>query len=166
MSGSFTIEKLRRDHDIETFDCGKGPLNRFLKRFALQSEQANASRTYLGLKDGLPVGYYTLVFGQVEFEDAPERLKRGVARHPVPVMILARLAVDLSQQGRGVGAGLLKDAMLRTSQAAGIAGLRAMLVHAKDEEAQRLYEHFGFLPSATDPMHLLMPLKDILAVIG
>lgn len=166
MPHTLRIEPLRREHAVDEFDCGSEPLNRFLLRFALQNQQANASRTYVGLENTRVVGFYSLAFGQVEYSDAPLRLTKGVARHPVPVMLLARLAVDRSQQGRGRGGGLLKDAMVRTSRAAQIAGLRALLVHAKDEDAQRFYAGHGFDPSATDPHHMFLPLKDLRAIIS
>jgi GNAT superfamily N-acetyltransferase len=114
------IEKLQRIHAIDAFDCGRETLNLFLIRYAFQNQQAEASQTYLALSDEELVGYYTLVVGQVEYNDAPERLTKGLARHPVPIMLLARLAVATSWQGKGIGAGLLKDAMLRTLQAADI----------------------------------------------
>lgn len=165
MSASLSVEKLRRDHDVELFDCGKEPFNRFLIRYALQNQQMGASQTYLALQDSAVVGYYTLVFGQVAFTDAPERLRKGVAQHPIPLMVLARLAVSSDAIGRGIGAGLLKDAMLRTLQAADIAGLRALTVHAKDDEARSFYEHFDFIASPTDPMHLFVLLKDVRALL-
>ncbi len=155
------IEKLQRRHGIDTFDCGREALNRFLIRYALQNQQAEASQTYVALADEEVVGYYTLVVGQVEYNDAPERLTKGLARHPVPIMLLARLAVAVSWQGKGLGSGLLKDAMLRTVQAAEIAGIRAFAVHAKDTEAKSFYEHFDFAPSPSDPYHLFRLLKDI-----
>ena len=163
---AFQIEKLRRDHRVEGFDCGKEPLNRFLVRFALQSQLSNSAQTYLALSDAEVIGYHTLTYGDVAYDDAPERLRKGVARHPVPLMILARLAVARTWAGRGLGAGLLKDALLRTLAAAEIAGLRAFAVHAKDDEARAFYEHFDFVPSPTDPMHLFVLLKDIRTVIG
>ena len=107
------------------------------------------------------VGYYSLAVGEVSYDDAPSRLSKGLARHPVPVMLLARLAVSSGAQGQGIGAGLLKDAMLRTLQAADIAGIRALVVHAKDENARRFYENFGFIPSPTDALHLYVLVKDI-----
>lgn len=162
---SSRIEKLERSHPIDTFDCGREALNRFLIRYALQNQQAGASQTYVALVDQEIIGYYTLVVGQVEYNDAPERLTKGLAHHPVPVMLLARLAVSLSWQSKGVGAGLLKDAMLRTLQAADIAGIRAFAVHAKDNEARTFYEHFDFVPSAGDPYHLFRLLKDIRALL-
>lgn len=158
---SLRIEQLQRSHAIDTFDCGREALNRFLIRYAFQNQQAEASQTYIALADDEIAGYYTLVVGQVEYNDAPARLIKGLARHPVPIMLLARLAVAISWQGKGLGAGLLKDAMLRTLQAADIAGIRAFAVHAKDDEARAFYEHFDFLPSPSDPYHLFRLLKDL-----
>jgi len=159
------IEKLQRGHAVEGFDCGREVLNRFLIRHALQNEQAGASRTYVALADAEIAGYYTLVVGQVEHAAAPERLKKGLARHLVPIMLLARLAIATDWQGKGLGGGLMKDAMLRTLQAADIAGIRAFAVHAKDDAARAFYERFDFVPSPSDPYHLFRLLKDIRAVL-
>lgn len=155
------IEKLARTHIVDPFDCGEEALNRFLARFALPNQQANASQTYVGLAADVVIGYYTLVVSEVAYADAPDRLKKGLARHSVPLMLLARLAVGTAWKGKGVGAGLLKDAMLRTKQAAEIAGIRALAAHAKDDAARAFYEHFGFMPSPTDPLHLYILTKDI-----
>jgi GNAT superfamily N-acetyltransferase len=157
------IEKLQRGHKIDEFDCGQEALNRFLIRHALQNQQAEASQTYVALADEKIVGYYTLVVGEVAFESAHERLTKGLARHPVPIMLLARLAIVTSWQGKGLGSGLLKDAMQRTLQAADIAGIRAFAVHAKDDEAKSFYEHFGFTPLPSDAYHLFRLLKDLRA---
>lgn len=157
------IEKLQRSHSVDEFDCGREALTRFLVRYVLQNQQAGASQTYIALADDAVVGYYTLVVGQVEYAAAPERLTKGLARHPVPIMLLARLAIATSWQGKGLGSGLLKDAMHRTLQAADIAGIRAFAVHAKDDEARAFYEHFGFSPLPSDPYHLFRLLKDIRA---
>ena len=100
------------------------------------------------------------------YDDAPQRLTKGLARHPVPIVLLARLAVDRRWQNQGVGKALLKDAMLRTLQAADIAGVRALAVHAKDDEARRFYEHFDFVPSPSDPMHMFVLLKDMRKMIA
>ena len=162
---SLRIEKLQRSHAIDAFDCGREALNKFLIRFALQNQQAEASQTYVALADEEIVGYYTLVVGQIDYDDAPDRLKKGLARHPVPIMLLARLAIATTWQGKRLGAGLLKDAMLRTLQAADIAGIRAFAVHAKDDEARAFYEHFDFLPSPSDPFHLFRLLKHIRHII-
>lgn len=157
------IEKLQRSHKLDEFDCGQEALNRFLIRHARQNQQAEASQTYVALADGQVVGYYTLVVGEVAFESAHERLTKGLARHPVPIMLLARLAIVTSWQGKGLGSGLLKDAMQRTVQAADIAGIRAFAVHAKDDEAKSFYEHFGFTPLPSDAYHLFRLLKDVRA---
>jgi GNAT superfamily N-acetyltransferase len=157
----FRIEKLKRIHPVDSFDCGEVALNRFLTVFALPNQQANASQTYVGLADEVVIGYYTLVVSEVAFEHAPDRLKKGLARHPVPLMLLARLAVSNTFKGKGAGAGLIKDAMLRTKHAADIAGIRAFAAHAKDDAARAFYEHFGMLPSPTDPLHLFILTKDL-----
>ena len=102
-----------------------------------------------------------MAVGQVEYGDAPKRFTKGLARHPIPIMLLARLAVAAIWQGKGLGSGLLKDAMLRTVQAADIAGIRAFAVHAKDDEAKAFYERFDFLASPSDPYHLFRLMKDV-----
>jgi GNAT superfamily N-acetyltransferase len=163
---SFRIEKLARTHVLDGFDCGNEALNRFLLRFAFQNQQANASQTYLGLSEDKLAGFYTLVVAEVTMEDAPERVKKGLARHPIPLMLLARMGVSVAFQGRGVGKGLLKDAMLRTLAAADIAGIRAFAVHAKDHKARAFYEHFDFVPSPTDPLHLFVLIKDLRHALG
>lgn len=154
------IEKLQRRHAIDPFDCGREELNRFLKQHALQSQESGGAQTYVGLVDQTVVGYYALAVGSVEQEHAPERVKKGLAKHSIPIMLLARLAVDRHWQNRGIGAALLKDAVLRTLQAADIAGIRALVVHAKDDGARGFYERFDFHPSPSDPLHLFMLLKD------
>ncbi len=160
------IEKLGRDHRVDSFDCGEEPLNRFLIRFAWQAQLSGSSQTYLALANEAVVGYYTLVFGDISFEDAPERLRKGMARHPVPLMILARLAVSSDWIGKGIDSGLLKDAMIRTLAAADIAGLRAFAVHAKDDDARSFYQHFDFIESPSDPMHLFLLLKDVRLLVN
>jgi GNAT superfamily N-acetyltransferase len=155
------IEKLARQHAVDTFDCGREELNRYLLRYAWVSQQANAAQTYLGLAGDAVIGFYTLVVGEVAYDDAPHRLTKGLARHPVPIMLVARLAVSVEWQGKRIGAGLLKDAMLRTLAAADIGGIRALAVHAKDENARTFYQHFDFVPAPTDPFHLFVLIKDL-----
>jgi GNAT superfamily N-acetyltransferase len=159
------IEKLRREHGLDSFDCGQPDLNRWLVKYALQNQGAGAAQTYVGLVNEEVVGYYSLAVGQVEHHDAPERLGKGLARHPVPIMLLARLAVHKDWQGKGIGRALLRDAVLRTLQAADIAGIRALVVHAKDDRAREYYEQFDFVPSPTDPLHLFVLLKDLRKLI-
>jgi GNAT superfamily N-acetyltransferase len=162
----FRVEKLARQHVLDDFDCGDEALNRFLVRFAFPNQQANASQTYLGLADDQVAGFYTLVVGEVAIDDAPERLKKGLARHPIPLMLHARMGVRTHFQGRGVGKGLLKDAMLRTLAAADIAGIRAFAVHAKNDKARAFYSYFDFIPSPTDPLHLFVLVKDLRTALG
>ena len=126
----------------------------------------NSSQTYIAVSDATVVGYYTIVAGEVRHADAPERVVKGMPRHPIPLLVLARLAVHSEWQGRGVGAGLLLDALERVLQVADIVGVRALSVHAKDDSAAEFYRHFGFVRSVTDKRHLFMLIKDIRAVAG
>lgn len=155
------IEKLRREHAVEAFDCGHAELNRFLQQHAHQNQRSGGAQTYVGLMGSTVVGYYALTVGSVEQEAAPERVKKGLAKHAIPILLLARLAADRHWQKRGIGAALLKDAVLRTLQAADIAGIRALVVHAKDDAAKGFYQRFDFIPSPTDPLHLFVLLKDL-----
>ena len=154
---------LTKDHDRNSFDCGVSALNDYVKKYALQNQKKHAARTYVATRGNRIVGYYSLAYGSVSLEAAPQSVKSGLPRHPIPVILLARLAVDSTEQGSGLGTALLKDALLRTMQAAEIAGLRAMLVHAKDDSAKRFYKKFGFEESPIDAYHLFLRLSDILA---
>ena len=161
MSGPRRVEKLRREHAVVDFDCGSAQLNQYLLRYSWQNQRAGAGQTYVGLVGDVMVGFYTLAVGQVSYDNALERLTKGLARHPVPIMLLARLAVDHRWQNQGIAKALLRDAIQRTLQAADIAGIRTFAVHAKDEAAKRFYRHFDFVPSLSDPMHLFVLLKDV-----
>ena len=161
------VQKLDASHEVDAFDCGKEPLDRFLQRHALVNQKAGSAQTYVVCRREQRVaGYYSLAVGAVEHADAPGRVGKGLARHPIPVMLLARLAIDRSEHRKGLGKALLKDALLRTAQAAEIAGIRALLVHAKDDEARAWYEQFDFEPSPTDPYHLFLLMKDLRAILG
>jgi GNAT superfamily N-acetyltransferase len=153
-----TIEKLKREHQLDSFDCGKEDLNRFLERQAWNSQQAHSAQTYVLAKELAVVGYYSLAAGSVTHEGAIERAKKGLARHPIPV--------DVSLQGKKIGPALLKDALLRAASAANTIGARAILVHAKDDDAKGFYEHFNFEPSPSDPYHLMLIMKDLLRIVG
>jgi GNAT superfamily N-acetyltransferase len=159
-------EKLLRDHDLTRFDCGKAALNEWLTRYAWQNQQADAAKTYVACRGKGVAGYYSLAASSVRRSDAPERIAKGLANHPIGVVLLARLAIDRSEKGRGLGKALLKDALLRTAQAAEIVGVRALLVHVLDQEARRFYLHFNFEPSPVDPMHLMLLIKDLRALIA
>ena len=155
------IEKLHRTHNVDDFDCGEDNLNHYLQRYALINQRADSAQTYVGISNETIIGYYTLVVGHVVYDDAHERLAKGLSRNPIPIMLLARLAVDSNKQEKGIGAGLLRNSMQRTLQIADIAGVRAFLVHAKDDNARRFYEHFNFMTSPTDPYHLFLLMKNI-----
>ncbi len=157
---------LTKDHDRNSFDCGLPALNDYLKKYALQNQKKHAARTYVATRSNRIVGYYSLAYGSVSLEEAPQSVKSGLPRHPIPVILLARLAVDSTEQRRGLGAALLKDALLRTIQAAEIAGLRAMLVHAKDDLATTFYKKFGFELSPIDIYDLFLRVSDILSSLG
>ena len=158
----FNAPELLQDfHITDNFDCGEENLNSYLQRFALINNQNASSRTYVISKDNRVIGYYTLTPGSVSKEESPARIGKGLANHPIPIIILARLAVDKTEKNTGKGKGLLKDALLRIVNAADIIGGRAVLVHAKNKQAKSFYEHFGFEPSPIDQFHLYLLLKDI-----
>lgn len=162
MSSSYApVRKLLATDLLDAFDCGQTALNQFLQRYALVNQKANSAQTYVCCQINVVVGFYSLVVGSVDPEAAPERVMKGLAHHPVPVILLARLAVDKEHQRKGLGQALLKDALLRTAQAADIAGIRCLLVHAKDNAARQWYESWEFEPSPTDPYHLFLMLKDL-----
>lgn len=150
-------------HEVESFDCGTESLNQYLKRFAVTNTAAGTARTYVTTLSGsmTVVGFYSLAAGSVEKSKAPERVAKGLPGHPIPVVLLARLAVDRNYWALGVGKGLLRDALLRVSTAAEVVGVRALLVHAKDERAAKFYAQFGFCASPTDPLHLMLLMKDL-----
>jgi GNAT superfamily N-acetyltransferase len=159
--GYTPVRKLAATDQVDGFDCGQAALNQFLQRYALVNQKANSAQTYVCCQGDVVVGFYSLVVGSADPQAVPSRVMKGLARHPVPVMILARLAVDKEHQRKSLGKALLKDALLRTAQAADIAGIRSLLVHAKDDVARQWYESWEFEPSQTDPYHLFLMLKDL-----
>ena len=152
-------EHLTPTYDISTFDCGVPELNDWLKRRALPNEESGASRTYVVCSAGRVVGYYALASGGVAIAKAAGRVRRNMP-DPLPVMIPGRLAVKRGWQGRSIGRSLLRDAILRTLQAAEIGGIRAILVHMISEDAKRFYERYGFSVSPVDSMTLMVTVAD------
>ncbi|MCY4131587.1 MAG: GNAT family N-acetyltransferase [Nitrospira sp.] len=152
-------EALNTHHILADFDCGHDALNDWLKHRALKNEASGASRTYVVCHRSHVVAYYTLATGAVQCAHAPGRVRRNMP-DPIPVMVLGRLAVHVDWQKKGLGRDLLADTVRRTLQAAAIAGIRAFVVHALSDEAKRFYERFGFQSSPTDPMDLMIPVKD------
>lgn len=158
-------EVLALHHELDAFDCGHEALNTYLKRFAWTNQRAGAATTYVACRAMRVVGYHSLAFGSLAYESTTDRVRKGLARHPIPVMVLARLAVDRTEQHQGIGEGLLKDALRRTVQAAEIAGLRAIVVHAKGARSRAFYEKFDFIRSPVDEFELMLLLKDMRRVI-
>jgi GNAT superfamily N-acetyltransferase len=162
----FIIERLTKAHNLSSFDCGTPSLTDWLQRFAWQNQQADAARVYVAhRRDDVVAGYHSLTVSSVRRDDAPARVAKGLANHPIGVALLGRLAVDRGQKGKGLGRALLLDALMRTAQAADTIGIRAMLVHAIDEEAKRFYLHFNFEVAPVDPMHLMLLMKDLRALL-
>jgi GNAT superfamily N-acetyltransferase len=159
------IEKLTRDHDLTLFDCGKPSLNDWLRRFALTNQQSDSARTYVLHRAGRVVGYYFLFAGAVRKEESPPRISKGLAKHPIGVILLARLGVDRTERGKGLGKAMLVDALSRALAAADAIGARAILVHAIDEEAAAFYKKFGFEQSPIDPKQLMLLMKDLRATL-
>ena len=153
-------EPLGPQHRLEGFDCGKPALNDWLLRHARQAQGSGSAKTFVVVDDDRVAGYFSLTVGQIDTLDAPERIRKGMGQYPLPVVILARLAVSTTDQGRGIGVGLLQDAIRRTMLIAEHAGIRAMLTHPIDEDATRFYTRFGFIASPLREQELLLLLKD------
>ena len=158
-------ENLSPRHDLGEFRCGEPALDDWLRRRAAQNEASRASRTYIVRAGKRVAGFYSLAVGAVAHDGLSGRVKRNMP-DPVPVMILGRLAVDESFQRQGIGPALLADVIYRTVQAAAIAGIRALLVHAISERATRFYEAYGFRASPLDPMTLTITLTEAQRIIG
>lgn len=154
-------ESIGPNHQVAGFASGSPALDEHLVKHALANSQAGTARTFVATTDShFVVGFYSLAAAQVIYADAPVRLQKGSPRHPIPVVLLARLAVDRSRQGQGLGSALLKDAILRTLVASETVGIRALLVHAKDTAAKAFYERYAFEPLPGHPLNLCLLLKD------
>ncbi len=151
---------LEARHQLEHFDCGKPALNAWLFRHARQAQGSGSAKTFVVADDDRVVGYFSLTVGQVDTLEAPERIRKGMGQYPIPVVILARLAVSLEDQGRGIGFGMLQDAIRRTLLIAEQAGIRAMLTHPIDAQASAFYTRFGFIASPLSEQQLLLLLKE------
>ena len=153
-------EPLQPQHQLEAFDCGKPALNDWLHWHARQAQGSGSAKTFVVADARRVAGYFSLTVGQIDTLDAPERIRKGMGQYPIPVVILARLAVAQQDQGRGIGVGLLQDAIRRTTLIAEHAGIRAMLTHPIDGDAARFYTRFGFVASPLREQQLLLLLKD------
>jgi GNAT superfamily N-acetyltransferase len=152
-------ERLNPDRDLTQFSCGEPSLDHWLKKRALQNEESGASRTYVVCAGVRVAGYYALAAGSVAHTEAASRIKRNMP-DPVPVILIGRLAIDSRFQGHGIGADLLRDAVLRTLQVAEIAGVRAILVSAISENARKFYEKYGFISSPANPQTLMITVTE------
>ena len=160
-------EPLIEAHETSLFDCRKPPLNEFLQRHALLAQRANTARSYVALRGMRVVGYYSLTSASIEAGSAAGRVTKGAGRYPaVPAALLARLTVDRSEAGQGLGKALLKDAFARFLRAQEIVASRVLLVHTIDDDAKDFYARFGFEASAVDKYHLYLPTKDIKKTVG
>jgi GNAT superfamily N-acetyltransferase len=156
-------ERLGPDHILQGFDSGEPSLDIWLIRHARAASAAGSAQTFVvvGRREQRVVGYYALTVASIEHADATLRARKGMPSHSIPAVLLARLAVDRSAQGQGLGAWLLQDAMRRSLAAAENMGIRVLLVHALHAAARNFYERFGFEPSHTDPLNLQLLIKDI-----
>jgi len=152
---------ITNQHDLDQFSCGVPGLDNWLKKRARLNERSHASRTYVLCDDQRVIGYYALATGSLAANAAPGKIKRNMP-DPIPVMVLGRLAIDQEYQGKKLGDALLRDAILRILQAAEIAGIKAILVHAISEEARKFYLDRSFVMSPSEPMTLVLPLESIM----
>ena len=161
-------EPLVSQHEIRDFDCGVESLNTWLQKHAARAAAAGSAKTYVvtDAEQARVVGYHAMAAASVVHAEATARAAKGMPRHPIPAVLLARLAVDASVQGHGLGAWLLRDAMLRALSAGEAVGVRVLVVHAIDDRARAFYERHGFEPSDTDPLNLQLLIKDIRASAG
>ena len=160
MTAYGTPQALDGSHRLDLFDCGKPGLNDWLTRHAMQAQASRSAKTYVIADGDRIAGYFSLTVGQFDSLDAPERVRKGMGSYPIPVVLLARLAVALQDQRRGIGIGMLQEAIRRTLAVADQAGVRAMLTHPIDADAARFYRRFGFEPSPIRGQQLLLLLKD------
>jgi len=163
------VEPLESHHQVDRFECGREQLDRWLHAYASQGQRRDTARTFVVCRqrETEVVGYYTLVASQVEQSEAPGEVLSGTSKHfPIPVCLIARLAVDRSEQGIGLGRSLLLDALQRTERASRSVAMRAVLVHALDEEAVAFYAHYGFIPASAEPLTLMVPLDAVRQMLG
>ena len=165
MSGYSLPRPIAENDDTSQFDSGEASIEDYLRRRALANHVQGGSRCFVTCRDRRVVGYYALASASVQHSDVTGKVRRNMP-DPVPVILLSRLAVDRKEQGSGLGKNLLRDAILRSVEASDLIGVRAVLVHALDDTARAFYAHFDFEPSPTDPLHLLLLIKNARALIG
>ena len=160
-------ELLQTFHDTSSFDCGKEPLNEFLQHHALPNQSGGAAKTYVVANSSrIVVGYYSLAATSVSHEEVPDRVKQGQPRHPIPALLMGRFAVDKSEQARGLGRALFRDAMLRALSVSQQVGVRAFVVDAKDDEAIKFYAKFRMMPAPANSNRLYLLFKDVRSLLA
>jgi GNAT superfamily N-acetyltransferase len=159
----WSVERLNRAHQRDDFCCGKEPLDTFLQLLVSQYERRRLGRTFVAVRPGEKRvhGYYTLASGSVSFQDLPVAIAKRLPHHPLPVVLLARLAIDQTVQGAGLGELLLLDALRRCLNLSGELGVHAVEVRALDAGAERFYQRYGFVPLKDDNLHLYLPIRTI-----
>jgi predicted N-acetyltransferase YhbS len=157
---------LERHHAISGFQSGRSALDEWLIRHALQAQAGGSAKTFVVADEKQVLGYYSLTVGQIDTLEAPERVRKGMGQYPIPIVILARMAVSIDRQGQGIGRGLLQDAIRRTLLISEQAGIRALLTHPIDRDAERFYLRFGFEASPIRENQLLLLLKDARKTLG
>lgn len=154
--------RIQASDGVSEFDCGQPELDEWLRRYALNNQKSGMSSVFVSIAEERVAGYYALSTGGVEPDDVPSRVRKGVPRHAVPVLLLARLAVDKAFQGTGLGKALVMDALRRVDTVATEVGVRALLIHSKDSAARDFYMHLAeFEPSPVDDLQLFLLMKDL-----
>jgi len=165
---NWVVEVLAKEHERSHFRCGHAALDDFLKKYASQYAKRKLGTTHVAVTAGQKriLGYFTLAPSHFEFANAPPALLKGLPKHPIPTLLLARLAVDQSEQGKGLGKFLLLSALERCVQIGHEVAFRAIEVEAIDDAAAAFYRKYGFLPFPTDPHHLALPLECVQTILA
>lgn len=158
---------LEPSHETDEFESGAEELDEWLRQWALVNHRSGNARVFVATRGSRVVGYYALATGGVEKDKVPEKVKKGGVPEQVPCLLLARLAVDRSEQATGMGRALLVDALRRAVRVSTEIGVRAVLIHARDDSARAFYLHHAeFSPSPTDPLHLFLNMKHVRQLLG
>lgn len=158
----YRIEPITQSHHRKGFSCGKPELDDYLQRFARQNDEKNIARTFVAINEASDVlAYYSLSTASISFATLPEDLQKSLPAYPVPAALIARLAVDRSMKGQGLGAGLLIDALHRIVRAAEEIAVKVIMVDAKDDEARSFYQHYGFIELPEQPLRLFLPIETV-----
>ena len=162
------IEPIQKNFDLRSFDCGINNLNTYLSRFAAVNDRKNISKTFIAFhtenRDKI-LGYYSVSMAQILFTDMPDNLKKGLPKYPVPAMRIGKLAVDISKQNKGLGAILLKDALMRAVNISSEIAVHCVVVDSYNETAKEFYLKYGFIPFQEHPLTLVLPIHTIISAI-